>query len=394
MILLFVIAAVAILYYVTPNVKQPRFRWISVGAGTAILIWVVGVGCLFGFYVANFASYNKTYGALAGVIVFLLWLWITNLALLFGAELDAELERGRQLQAGLPAEQELQLPPKDTRVVEKSEAAEKKDIKMRQAAAADPGPRRVAHTHGRDSSDPRHRHRGGRPRLRDGGGHSRAQRHAGVLRDGQGRGRRATWSRCGERSASGSSGEPGYRFVELADPPRAKDTDYRQAVAEWHSARAAVWADAIERELAPDGVGAFLAWGDPSLYDSTLRILDAVAQHVEIDYDVIPGITAIQALTARHRIPLNDIGEPVLITTGTTAGGGRVDGQRGGHARRRLRVPVLPAGYPNLVGRLPGHTRRAAGVGHRRRGRRTDREAAGRGARRHGWIMDTYLRSP
>jgi precorrin-6A synthase len=110
--------------------------------------------------------------------------------------------------------------------------------------------------------------------------------------------------------------EPGYRFVELADPPRAKDTDYRQAVAEWHSARAAVWADAIERELAPDGVGAFLAWGDPSLYDSTLRILDAVAQHVEIDYDVIPGITAIQALTARHRIPLNDIGEPVLITTG------------------------------------------------------------------------------
>ena len=71
--------------------------------------------------------------------------------------------------------------------------------------------------------------------------------------------------------------EPGYRFVELADPPRAKDTDYRQAVAEWHSARAAVWADAIERELAPDGVGAFLAWGDPSLYDSTLRILDTVA---------------------------------------------------------------------------------------------------------------------
>ena len=73
-----------------------------------------------------------------------------------------------------------------------------------------------------------------------------------------------------------------------------------------------VWADAIESELAPDGVGAFLAWGDPSLYDSTLRILGLVAARVDIDYDVIPGITAIQALTARHRIPLNDVGEPVL----------------------------------------------------------------------------------
>ena len=110
--------------------------------------------------------------------------------------------------------------------------------------------------------------------------------------------------------------EPGYRFVELPDPPRAKDGDYRQAVADWHATRARVWAEAIETELAPDGVGAFLAWGDPSLYDSTLRILDLVAEHVDIGYDVIPGITAIQALTARHRIPLNDVGEPVLITTG------------------------------------------------------------------------------
>jgi precorrin-6A synthase len=114
--------------------------------------------------------------------------------------------------------------------------------------------------------------------------------------------------------------EPGYRFVELSDPERAKDASdnpaYRQAVADWHAARAAVWAGAISRELAPGGVGAFLAWGDPSLYDSTLRILDLVAKRVDINYDVIPGITAIQALTARHRIPLNDVGEPVLITTG------------------------------------------------------------------------------
>jgi len=126
-ILVCVVAAVAVLYYATPNVKQPKFRWLSIGAGFAILTWLAA-SVLFGFYVANFGSYNKTYGALAGVIVFLLWLWITNLALLFGAELDAELERGRQLQAGLPAERDLQLPPRDTRVVDKNDAAEQKDI--------------------------------------------------------------------------------------------------------------------------------------------------------------------------------------------------------------------------------------------------------------------------
>ncbi len=118
-ILVFVIGAVAILYHATPNVRQPRFRWISVGAGVAILVWIAA-SVLFGIYVSNFGSYNKTYGTLAGVIVFLLWLWITNLALLFGAELDVELERGRELQAGLPAERDLQLPPRDTRGIDKN----------------------------------------------------------------------------------------------------------------------------------------------------------------------------------------------------------------------------------------------------------------------------------
>jgi len=127
-ILVLVTIAVAILYYVTPNVQQPRFRWLSIGSAVAIVAWALasfGFGC----YVSNFGSYNKTYGALGGVIVFLLWLWITNVALLFGAELDAELERGRQLQAGIVAERELQLPPKDTRLVEKNDATEEKDIK-------------------------------------------------------------------------------------------------------------------------------------------------------------------------------------------------------------------------------------------------------------------------
>jgi membrane protein len=129
LILLFVIAVVAVLYYATPNVKQPKFRWISIGAAVAILVWILA-SVLFGLYVANFSSYNKTYGTLAGVIVFLLWLWITNLVLLFGAELDAELERGRQLQAGLPAERDLLLPPRDDRNVKKMEAAEEKDVEM------------------------------------------------------------------------------------------------------------------------------------------------------------------------------------------------------------------------------------------------------------------------
>jgi membrane protein len=82
----------------------------------------------FGFYVANFASYNRTYGSLAGVVAFLLWLWITNLALLFGAELDAELERGRELQAGLPAEETIQLPPRDTRKSDKAARKAEEDL--------------------------------------------------------------------------------------------------------------------------------------------------------------------------------------------------------------------------------------------------------------------------
>jgi membrane protein len=108
-----VVVIVAILYYATPNVQQPKFRWISVGAASAIAIWALA-SLGFGFYVANFSSYDATYGSLAGIVIFLLWLWITNLALLLGAELDAELERGRQLQAGIEAEETLQLPPRDT----------------------------------------------------------------------------------------------------------------------------------------------------------------------------------------------------------------------------------------------------------------------------------------
>ena len=125
-----VVVIIAVLYYATPNVKQPKFRWMSLGALVALVAWVLA-SVLFAFYVANFGSYDKTYGTLAGVVVFLLWLWITNLALLFGAELDSELERSRQLQAGMPAEDELQLPPRDTRKIRK---AEEKEERLREEA--------------------------------------------------------------------------------------------------------------------------------------------------------------------------------------------------------------------------------------------------------------------
>jgi membrane protein len=139
-ILLVVVILVAMLYYSTPNVKQPKFRWISVGAGIAIVVWVLA-SLVFGFYVANFGSYNKTYGSLAGVIVFLLWLWLTNLALLFGAEVDSELERSRQLQAGIEAEETLQLPPRDDTNLTKKEKKRKEHVaegrRLREQAGGD-----------------------------------------------------------------------------------------------------------------------------------------------------------------------------------------------------------------------------------------------------------------
>jgi membrane protein len=127
-ILLLVILAIAILYYATPNVKQPRFRWMSLGSFIALMIFLLA-SLGFGFYVANFGSYNKTYGTIGGVIVMLLWLWILNMSLLFGAEFDAETERGRQLQAGIEAEETIQLPPRDTRQSDKLQDREEEDVR-------------------------------------------------------------------------------------------------------------------------------------------------------------------------------------------------------------------------------------------------------------------------
>ncbi|MEL7978110.1 YihY/virulence factor BrkB family protein [Isoptericola sp. F-RaC21] len=126
--LLLVIVAVAMLYHFTPNVKRPRFRWLSVGAVVAIVVTAVA-SAAFGWYVGSSFSNYGSYGILATFIVLLLWLWIVNLVLLFGAELDAEVERSRELNDGLPAEERIQLPPRDTK------ASDKKAGKRRDAVA-------------------------------------------------------------------------------------------------------------------------------------------------------------------------------------------------------------------------------------------------------------------
>ena len=120
-----VVVIVALLYWGTPNVRQPKFRWLSIGAVVAIIgAAIASVG--FGFYVSNFGSYDETYGTLAGVIIFLFWINIINLVLLFGAEIDAELERGRQLQGGIEAEEEIQLPLRDDKAALKKEEKDRK----------------------------------------------------------------------------------------------------------------------------------------------------------------------------------------------------------------------------------------------------------------------------
>ena len=190
-----------------------------------------------------------------------------------------------------------------------------------------------------------------------------------------------------------------YRFVAIGNPVRSVgDEGYTAGVIDWHRARAALIRAAIERELPADGCGAFLVWGDPSLYDSTLRILDHILADAPdaFRYDVIPGITAVQALTAAHKTTLNAIGEPVMITTGrrlardgmpaegTTAvmldDGSGLAALAGSAAHIRwgayLGTPdqVLISGRISEVGARILETRQ--------------RERA-----RKGWIMDTYLLS-
>jgi membrane protein len=121
-LLVVVMLMLAILYWSAPNAKPAGFRWISPGSVVAVIVWIVA-SAGFAFYVANFGSYNKTYGALAGVIVFLVWMWITNIAVLLGAEINAETERARELEAGVPgAEEEIRAPYRDAPKEERERA--------------------------------------------------------------------------------------------------------------------------------------------------------------------------------------------------------------------------------------------------------------------------------
>jgi membrane protein len=109
----------ALLYWAAPNVKHPGFRWISPGGVLAVIGWLIASGA-FALYVSNFGSYNKTYGALGGVVVFLVWLWISNVVILLGAEFNAELERERAIEDGMrPADKEPFAEPRDTRKMER-----------------------------------------------------------------------------------------------------------------------------------------------------------------------------------------------------------------------------------------------------------------------------------
>jgi len=194
--------------------------------------------------------------------------------------------------------------------------------------------------------------------------------------------------------------EPGsYRWVEVADPPRDRDpADYDAEVRRWHAARADALGDAFAAELGDDGTGAFLVWGDPSLYDSTLRILDDLHERgtVAFTHDVIPGITSIAALAAAHRIPLHRIGESMLITTGrrlvaedgwpATAANAIVmlDGDCSFRRLAPEGIEIWWGAYLGTPMELLAHGPLAEVGPEIERARAAAREA-------HGWIMDIYL---
>jgi precorrin-6A synthase len=188
-----------------------------------------------------------------------------------------------------------------------------------------------------------------------------------------------------------------YRMVEAADPPRDRTAAaYEPAVAAWHDQRAAIYQRLIAEELGDDECGAFLVWGDPSLYDSTLRIIEQIIAKgaVAFDYEVIPGISAIQALAARHRIALNRIGRSVRVTTGRAIAQGLPDGDDdvvvmldGNCAFKAIDDATIDIYWGAYIGTadeilVSGNLREQA--------RDIERLRAEAKARK-GWVMDTYL---
>jgi precorrin-6A synthase len=194
---------------------------------------------------------------------------------------------------------------------------------------------------------------------------------------------------------------PGYRVVDIPEPPRDRSPDltsagYRDVVQDWHEARAELIEAAIAAELGADGVGAFLVWGDPSLYDSTLRIIDRLLARgaVDFEYTVIPGVTSVQALAAAHRVPLNRVGEPIFITPARRIAGGLPEGLDS--AVVMLDPGFTAAGFddPALTVFWGAYLSTAdetlisgplAEVADQITATKAELRA------RHGWIMDTYL---
>jgi len=190
---------------------------------------------------------------------------------------------------------------------------------------------------------------------------------------------------------------PGFRVVMIPEAPRDRSpADYQGTVRDWHEARAQVLGAAIAAELAEDGVGAFLVWGDPSVYDSTLRIVDLILARGAVAFTctVIPGVTSVQALAAAHRVPLNRIGEPIHITPARRIAGGLPEGLDSavvmldsGFTAAGLDDPELTVFWGAYLS-MPDET-----LIHGRVSEVAEQITATKAAlrARHGWIMDTYL---
>jgi precorrin-6A synthase len=191
--------------------------------------------------------------------------------------------------------------------------------------------------------------------------------------------------------------DPSYRVVEVESPERDVATsDYKSGVDAWHRDKAAIFSRLIANELKDDEIGAFLVWGDPSLYDSTIRVIQQIITNGEIafDYEVIPGITSVQALAAQHKIALNAIGEPIHITTGRRLVEGLPEGVDtavvmldNGSGLRALAGEDVDIYWGAYLG-TPDEVLVSGKLGERVE--EIERVRAQQRASK-GWIMDTYL---
>jgi precorrin-6A synthase len=194
---------------------------------------------------------------------------------------------------------------------------------------------------------------------------------------------------------------PGYRVVDIPEPARDRSASltadgYQGAVSDWHAARAELIAAAIDAELGPEGVGAFLVWGDPSVYDSMLRIVDRVLAlgTVVFTWTVIPGVTSVQALAAAHRMPLNRVGEPIHITPARRLDGGLPDGLDSAVVMLDRGFTAAEFSEPGLSvfwGAYLGTADEVLVSGPLAEVADEITETRARLREQHGWIMDTYL---